>query len=80
LRAGVDFGRRIREIAASRAVCFIGKARSESSAALDDDAMSGPRQLWNDVGNEGDASFAARDLARDSYQHVVWFRGIIGAP
>jgi hypothetical protein len=41
--------------------------------------MAGSRQLWNDVGNEGDASFAARDLARDSYKHVVGFRGIIGA-
>jgi len=67
-------------VAARRAVCFIGKAGPESRSALDDDAMAGSRQVRDDVGDEGDAPLAARDLARNSYQHAFWFRGVINAP
>jgi hypothetical protein len=49
-------------------------------APLDDDAMAGSRQLRDDVGDEGDATLAARDLAWNSYQHFVGFRGVINAP
>jgi hypothetical protein len=51
-----------------------------SGAALDDDAMAGSRQLRDDVGNERDATLAARGLAWNSYQHAVGFRGVINAP
>jgi hypothetical protein len=51
-----------------------------AGAPLDDDAMAGARQLRDDVGHEGDATLAARDLAWDSYQHSVGFCGVINAP
>jgi hypothetical protein len=42
--------------------------------------MAGPHQLRDDVGDKGDATLAARDLAWNSYQHSVGFRGVINAP
>jgi hypothetical protein len=51
-----------------------------TGAPLDDDTMAGSRELRDDVGNEGDATLAACDLAWNSYKHDFGFRGVINAP
>jgi hypothetical protein len=75
---GINLGRSIGEIAARSAVSFVGEAGPLTGAALDEDAVTGPRKLRNDIGYQGDATLASRDLARNSYEHVVRFRGVIG--
>jgi hypothetical protein len=75
---GINLPRTIREITARGAICFVGETGSLTGAALDKDAVAGSRELRNDIGNQGDATLASRDLARYPYEHVVRFRGVIG--
>jgi hypothetical protein len=80
LRGRIDLGRHVGQIAASGPVRFVSEAGPLAGAPLDDDAIAGPRKLGDDVGNEGNAPLAPRDLTWNSYEHAFRFRGVINAP
>jgi len=71
LRLPVDIGSRFHQLASYGPVCVIGEAGAQARVALHQHPVTGACKLRDDVGHEGDAPFAAGDLAGNPDQHAL---------